>query len=110
MPTYDNYHYIQFHVTLGRITVKIFANAKINLNPFHNLGTLVNSTTKLSECNSRQSIRSATDEYILAAKPGIYGLAFTMGIWFLTDNSATVGRILMIFLAHPHGISILMKW
>ena len=33
-----------------------------------------------------------------AVKPGIYWLAFTMGQWLLTDNSATVGRILMIFL------------
>ena len=47
---------------------------------------------------------------VTADKPGIYGLAFTMGIWFLTDNSATVGRILMIFSAHPHEISILIKW
>ena len=29
---------------------------------------------------------------------------------FLTDNSATVGRILMIFLAGPHEILILIKW
>ena len=34
-------------------------------------------------------------------KPGIYGLAFTMGKWFLTDNSAMVGRILMIFWQTP---------
>ena len=39
-----------------------------------------------------------------AVKPGIYGLAFTMGKWFLTDNSATVGRILMISSADPHEI------
>ena len=45
--------------------------------------------------------------YPTAVKPGIYGLAFTMGKWFLTDNSATVGRILMIFLADPHEILIL---
>ena len=32
-----------------------------------------------------------------------------MGKWFLTDNSATVGRILRIFLADSHEISILMK-
>ena len=39
----------------------------------------------------------------------MYGLAFIMGKWFLTDNSATVGRILRIFLADSHEISILMK-
>ena len=33
-----------------------------------------------------------------------------MGKWFLSDNSATVGRILMIFSAHPHEISIPIKW
>ena len=43
-----------------------------------------------------------------AVKPWIYGFAFTLGKWFLTDNSATVGRILMIFLADLH--EILMKW
>ena len=32
-----------------------------------------------------------------------------MGKWFLTDNSATVGRILMMFSAKPHE-TILMKW
>ena len=36
-----------------------------------------------------------------AVNPGIYGLAFTMGKWFLTENSATVGRILMISSADP---------
>ena len=46
----------------------------------------------------------------IAAKPGIYGLAFTIGKWFLTDNSTTVGRILMIFTADPHEIFILIKW
>ena len=45
-----------------------------------------------------------------AVKPGICGLAFTMGKWFLTDNSATVGRILMISSADPHEILILIKW
>ena len=45
-----------------------------------------------------------------AVKPGIYGLAFTMGKWFLTENSATVGRILMISSADPHEILILIKW
>ena len=41
-----------------------------------------------------------------AVKPGIYGLAFTMRNRFLTDNSATVGRILMIFFAPKYfGIS-----
>ena len=45
-----------------------------------------------------------------AVKPGIYGLAFTMGKWFLTDNSATVGPILMISSADPHEILILVKW
>ena len=44
-----------------------------------------------------------------AVKPGIYGLAFTMGKWFLTDNSATVGWILMISSADPHEILILIK-
>ena len=44
-----------------------------------------------------------------AVKPGICGLAFTMGKWFLTDNSATVGRILMISSADPHDILILIK-
>ena len=39
---------------------------------------------------------------ITAVKPGIYGLAFTMGKWSLTDNSATVGRVLMISSADPH--------
>ena len=41
-----------------------------------------------------------------AVKPG---LAFTIGKWFLTDNSAKVGRILMIFSADPHEILILVK-
>ena len=45
-----------------------------------------------------------------AVEPGIYGLAFTMGKWFSTDNSATVVRILMISLADPQEILILMKW
>ena len=44
-----------------------------------------------------------------AVKPGIYGLAFTMGKWFLTNNSATVGRILMISSADPQEIFILIK-
>ena len=44
---------------------------------------------------------------ITAVKPGIYGLAFTMGKWFLT---ATVGRILMISSADPHENLILIKW
>ena len=39
---------------------------------------------------------------LTAVKPGIYGLAFTMGKWFLKDDSATVGRILMISSADPH--------
>ena len=39
-----------------------------------------------------------------AFKPGIYGLAFTMGKWFLTDNSAIVGWILMISPADLHEI------
>ena len=30
--------------------------------------------------------------------------------WFLTYFSQTVGRILMVFLADPHEISISMKW
>ena len=47
---------------------------------------------------------------LTAVKPGIHGLAFTMGKWFLTDNSATVGRILMISSADPHEIYILIKW
>ena len=47
---------------------------------------------------------------LTAVEPGIYGLAFTMGKWFLTDNSSTVGRILMISLADPHEILILIKW
>ena len=47
---------------------------------------------------------AALDLYITAVKPGNYGLAFTMGKWFLTDNSATVGRILMISSADPHEI------
>ena len=33
-----------------------------------------------------------------------------MGKCFLTDNSPTVDRILMIFSTDPHEISILMKW
>ena len=45
-----------------------------------------------------------------AVKPEIYGLAFTMGKWFLTENSATVGRILMISSADPHEILTLRKW
>ena len=45
-----------------------------------------------------------------ALKPGIYGLAFSMGKCFLTDNWATVGRILIISSAHPHRILILIKW
>ena len=44
-----------------------------------------------------------------AVKPGIYGLSFTMGKWFLTDNSATVGRILIISPVDPHKILILIK-
>ena len=44
-----------------------------------------------------------------AVKPGIYGLALTMGKWFLTDNPATVGQILMISSADPHEILILIK-
>ena len=47
---------------------------------------------------------------LTAVKPGIYGLAFKMGKGFLTDNSATVGRILMISSADPHEILILIKW
>ena len=31
-----------------------------------------------------------------------------MGKWFLTDYSATVGRILMIFSADPYEISIVI--
>ena len=38
---------------------------------------------------------------LTAVKPGIHGLAFTMGKWFLTDNLATVGQILMIFSGRP---------
>ena len=30
--------------------------------------------------------------------------------WFLTDYSATVARILMIFSADPHAILIPIKW
>ena len=33
-----------------------------------------------------------------------------MGKWFLTDYSATVGWIMMIFSADPHEISLLTKW
>ena len=44
-----------------------------------------------------------------AVKPGIYGLAFTIGKWVLTDNSATVGWILMISSADPHEILILVE-
>ena len=40
--------------------------------------------------------------YKTAVTPRIYGLAFIMGKWFLTDNSATVGRILMISRADSH--------
>ena len=43
-------------------------------------------------------------------KPGIYGLAFTMGKWFLTDNSLTVDRILMISSVDSQEIWILIKW
>ena len=32
-----------------------------------------------------------------------------MGKWFLTDNLATVGRVLMTYSAHPHEISILIN-
>ena len=42
------------------------------------------------------------DRNSTAVKPGINGLAFTMGKWSLTDNSATVGRVLMISSADPH--------
>jgi len=45
-----------------------------------------------------------------AVKPGIHGLAFTMGKGFLTDNLARVGRILMIISADPHEILIMIKW
>ena len=37
-------------------------------------------------------------------------LAFMMGKCLLKDNSATVGRILMISSADPHEILILIKW
>ena len=47
---------------------------------------------------------------LTAVKPGIYGLAFTMGKWFLTDNSATVGPILIISSSDAHEILILIKW
>ena len=47
---------------------------------------------------------------LTAVNPGIHGLAFTMGKWFLTDNLATVGRILMILSADPHEILIMIKW
>ena len=44
-----------------------------------------------------------------AVKPGIYGLAFTMGKWFLTENSAMVGWILMISSPNPHESLILIR-
>ena len=46
---------------------------------------------------------------LLSVKPGIYGLVFTMGKWFLTDYSATVGRFLMIFRHTPILILIRVK-
>ena len=45
-----------------------------------------------------------------AVRPEIYGLTFAMGKWFLIDNSATVGRIFIIFAIDPHEILILIKW
>ena len=45
-----------------------------------------------------------------AVQEGTYGLAFTMGKLFLTDNSAKVGQILMIFSAAPQEISYPIKW
>ena len=56
------------------------------------------------------SLGKICGNHITAVKPGIYGLAFTMGKWFLTDNLATVGHMLMISLADPHEILILIKW
>ena len=53
--------------------------------------------------NKRQTFVNTKILHIVytAVKPGIKGLSFIMGKWFLTDNSATVGRILMIFFGRP---------
>ena len=53
---------------------------------------------------------SEVDGSLLLCLDWIYGLPFTMGKWFLTDNSSTVGRILMISSADPHEILTLRKW
>ena len=41
--------------------------------------------------------------------PPLWGLPFSKGKWFSTHYPATVGQILMTFLADPHEISIPMK-
>ena len=68
------------------------------------------AATLLQCLSSRPRKQSWSKMQLCAAvKPGIYGLAFSMGKCFLTDNWATVGRILMISSAHPHRILILIK-
>ena len=69
------------------------------------------AATLLQCLSSRPRKQSWSKMQLCAAvKPGIYGLAFSMEKCFLTDNSAKVGRILMISSAHPHRILILIKW
>jgi len=62
------------------------------------------STEEGKECHNVPGLKCSEEFPTTAVKPGIYGLAFTMGKCFLTDNSATVGRILMISSADPHEI------
>ena len=56
---------------------------------------------------SRAGVRC---NYVLLFCQEFMDLAFSMGKCFLTDNWATVGRILIISSAHPHRILILIKW
>ena len=53
---------------------------------------------------------SEVDGSLLLCLDWIYGLPFTMGKWFLTDNSSMVGRILMISSADHHDILIMIRW
>ena len=59
--------------------------------------------TALSESESVQTNEKPFSSSIFDQR-GISELAFTMGKWSLTENLATVGRILLIFSADPHEI------
>ena len=53
------------------------------------------------------SLGKICGNHITTVKPGIYGLAFTMGKWLLTDNSATVGRIHTSYLSQaPQAVPV----